>query len=333
MVIAPSARGSVGVTVGKFNPPHLGHLHLIKSAAARVDHLHVLVGDLPGETISAEQRARWLEIDSPDNVTVLLTADNIPAANEPWAERARALLPGAPDVAFTSESWGPGWAEAMGATHVGVDLARDTYPISATALRRDLRSNFDWLAPAARVDLVHRVVVAGAESTGKTTLAEALARHFRTVWVPEYGRMYWHGRSNLANQGWHSEEFRHIASTHYRMADELARRASDGLLVLDTDALVTNVWHHRYLGELDPDVSEMATLHRPDLYLVVPPDFEWVQDGTRESQDQREDMHRLTLELVERSGAAYEVLGGTHEERMAGAIAAVEAVAKYPVFT
>ena len=333
MVTLPSAAETVGVTVGKFNPPHLGHLHLIRSAAAQVDHLFVVLGDHPDQTAAATDRARWLEIDSPGNVTVLVTPDDLPAANEPWAERTIDVLPQTPDVAFTSEPWGPGWAEAMGATHVNVDPERDAYPVSGTVLRHDLRSNFEWLAPAARVDLVHRVVLAGAESTGKTTLAEALARHFQTTWVPEYGRQYWHGRAHLGDQRWNTEEFRHIARTHHQMADELARRALGGVLILDTDALVTNVWHHRYCGGLDPVVAEVATQHRPDLYLVAAPDFEWVQDGTRESRDQREEMHRLTLDMVSSSGSAYEVLGGTHEERMAKATAVIESTVSYPVFT
>lgn len=322
----------IGVTVGKFNPPHLGHLHLIRSAAGRVDQLYVLLGDRPGQTISADKRARWLESDSPTNVTVLVTPDDIPEANQPWAKRALDVVPQAPDVAFTSEPWGPGWAEEMGATHVSVDLERTAYPISGTALRQDLRSNFEWLAPAAKVDLVRRVVVAGAESTGKTTLAEALARHFQTTWVPEYGRQYWRARAHLADQTWHSDEFLHIARTHHQMADEHARRVSGGLLVLDTDALVTNVWHHRYCGGTDPGVAELAFVHRPDLYLVAAPDFDWVQDGTRESQERREEMHQLTLEMVVSSGSAYEVVGGTHEKRMAAAIAAIESTVEYPVF-
>lgn len=327
------ALATVGVTVGKFNPPHLGHLHLIRSAAARVDQLYVLVGDRPDQSIGAGKRARWLDIDSPGNVTVLVTPDDILEANEPWAERALDVLPRPPDVAFTSEPWGPGWAEAMGATHVSVDLERDTHPITGTALRQDLRSNFAWLAPAARVDLVHRVVLAGAESTGKTTLAEALARHFQTAWVPEYGRQYWHGRAHLADERWHTDEFRHIARTHHEVADELARRAAGGLLILDTDALVTNVWHHRYCGATDPVVAEVASRRRPDLYLVSAPDFEWVQDGTRESRAQREEMHQLTLDMVSSSGSAYEIVGGTHEERLDAAIAAIESRVRYPVFT
>ena len=35
-----------------------------------------------------------------------------------------------------------------------------------------------------------RIAITGPESTGKTNLAEALALHYNTVWVPEYAREY-----------------------------------------------------------------------------------------------------------------------------------------------
>jgi HTH-type transcriptional regulator, transcriptional repressor of NAD biosynthesis genes len=320
----------VGVTVGKFNPPHMGHAHLIETAATRVDRLYVILGAHPDQTIPATDRARWIEDDSPDNVTVLITPDDIPTANEPWAQRALAILPESPDLAFTSESWGPGWAELMGAEHVNVDPTRSAFPISGTELRRDLRSNFAWLIPAARVDLVRRVVVAGAESTGKTTLAEELADHFGTVWVPEYGREYWNGRSHLVEQDWRHDEFRHIARTHHQIADALAQRAARGLMILDTDALVTDVWHHRYLGGTDHDVAEIAFENRPDLYLVTSPDIPWVQDGTRESRDHRHEMHHYTLDKVARSGSPYFVLEGGREERLHKAIVAIDSNITFP---
>jgi nicotinamide riboside kinase len=58
-----------------------------------------------------------------------------------------------------------------------------------------------------RAGLARRVVVIGAESTGKTTLAQALAENLGTVWVPEYGRWYWEGRRCLADQEWDTGEF------------------------------------------------------------------------------------------------------------------------------
>jgi nicotinamide riboside kinase len=37
---------------------------------------------------------------------------------------------------------------------------------------------------------VARVAILGAESSGKSTLAAALADHYGTVWVPEYLREF-----------------------------------------------------------------------------------------------------------------------------------------------
>lgn len=152
--------GSVGVVVGKFNPPHLGHLHLIEQGAAKVGKLFVLLCDRLDQSISVERRRAWLEDAVPENVTVVVTPDDLPAANEPWAQRALDVLPELPHLAFTSEEWGPGWAELMGARHVMVDHDRHSFPISGTELRVDLRKHFDWLLPAARADLAKRVVLA-----------------------------------------------------------------------------------------------------------------------------------------------------------------------------
>ena len=326
-------RSSVGVTVGKFNPPHMGHLRLIRRAAEQVDVLYVLLGDRLDQTIHAQDRARWLEADAPANVEVIVTPDDIPEANEPWAERTLHVLPTAPDVAFTSEPWGPGWAEAMGASHVAVDPHRRWVPISATQLRADLPAHFGMLIPSARVDLVRRVVVAGAESTGKTTVARALADQMGTTWVPEYGRMYWEGRRYRRDQSWHGEEFTTIASTHHRMADDLARSADRGTLILDTDALTTNVWRERYVGESDPGLTALAMERRPSLYLVTAPDFEWVQDGTRESRRERSTMHAATLRLIERTGVPFRLLEGPPSDRLKDATAAIEAEITYPVYT
>ena len=99
---------------------------------------------------------------------------------------------------------------------------------------------------AARVSNVKRVVLLGAESTGKSTLAAALARRYGTVWNPEYGRPYTQiGREREA--AWTSEEFTHIARIHCWYEDFLAELARDVLFV-DTDAFTTAVFHEVYLG-------------------------------------------------------------------------------------
>jgi NadR type nicotinamide-nucleotide adenylyltransferase len=187
----PGAGRRLGVSVGKFNPPHLGHLLLLTAAAARCDELHVLVGRRPGQALDAADRAAWLADALPDHVRFHVTDEDIPEAPGPWAAHALELLPRRPDVAFTSEAYGAPWAAAMGCAHEPVDPSRSRVPTSGTALRADLRGGFALLVPAARAALARRVVLVGAESTGKSTLADALAAALRTTAAPEHGRTYW----------------------------------------------------------------------------------------------------------------------------------------------
>lgn len=322
------ARWGRGVTVGKFNPPHRGHLLLVRTAARQVGHLHVLVPGRDDQTLPAVDRARWLA-DAVDMATVTyhLTPDDLPESYESWARRTLEVLPAPPDAAFTSESYGAAWAAAMGAEHVAVDPSRRRIAASGTALRADLFGRFDLLVPAARAALCRRVVLVGAESTGKTTLASALAADYGTVWVPEHGRAYAQGREHLpVDHGWASWEFRRIAAVQQASADDMARVSRRGLLVCDTDALTTAVWHRRYTGGDDPRLEEIVAAHRPDLYLVCGPDIPWTQDGTRDSRMYREAMHAETLGRVEASGCPHVLLDGSHATRLAAARAAVEEV-------
>jgi NadR type nicotinamide-nucleotide adenylyltransferase len=240
------------------------------------------------------------------------------------------VLPARPDIAFTSESWGDGWADLMGATHVSIDPDRTRFPISADVLRADLGANFGWLIPAARAGLARRVVVIGAESTGKTTLAQDLAGSLETVWVPEYGRWYWEGRSYLADQGWDTDEFRRITAAQRSLEADLARRAAHGVVICDTDALVTAVWHERYMGFPDPGLEAGLTEARPDLYLLCSPDFAWVQDGTRESNHRRDWMQEAMAERARATGAQVVVLTGPPEQRLARAHEVVRPLTIFP---
>ena len=93
---------------------------------------------------------------------------------------------------------------------------------------------------------VRRICLLGAESTGKTTLAAALADLYGTLWNPEYGRPYTEvGRDPEAP--WTSDEFTHIARMQCWYEDFLAEFATR-LLFCDTDAYTTAVFHEVYLG-------------------------------------------------------------------------------------
>ena len=168
---------------------------------------------------------------------------------------------------------------------------------------------------------VKRVCLLGAESTGKTTLAAALAERFDTVWNPEYGRPYTQvGRA--ADAPWTSWEFTHIARIQCWYEDFLATLAHR-VLFTDTDAFTTAVFHEVYLGTPATGFDELV--RRPyDLFVVCGLDVPWRHDGIREFEAQRRWMHERYLERVRRSGSPWLLVEGPPEERLTAAADAVE---------
>ena len=108
----------------------------------------------------------------------------------------------------------------------------------------------------------------------------------------------------------------------------LAARACERILVCDTDAFATSVWHERYLSERSPAVERIAEdRRRPgtkiDLYLLTGVGIPFVQDGYRDGEHIRDWMHRRFLERLTETGRPFLVVSGTREERLGVALEAV----------
>ena len=171
---------------------------------------------------------------------------------------------------------------------------------------------------------VKRVVIIGSESSGTTTLARALAAHYRTVWVPEYGRTYSEGRQHVA-QPWRSDEFVHIATEQIRMEDAIARLANK-VLICDTDAFATSIWHERYMGAPSDDVKAIAAARRYDLYVVTDVNIPFVQDGIRDGESFRQWMQERFIEELSNSSTPMMVVSGPHEQRFAAAVRRIDEI-------
>jgi HTH-type transcriptional repressor of NAD biosynthesis genes len=330
----------LGVVIGKFLPPHAGHSYLIETACARVERVLVIVCSRPDDLIPAATRADMLRELHPAT-TVVVTPDDIPdtdseATSRAWAARTLALSAGAfgrgPDVAFTSENYGRRYARHLGARHVAVDPARSSFPISGTAVRRDPWAAAEFLAPCVLAWFVRRVCVVGAESTGTTTLCRDLARHYGCDWVPEYGRQFCAERGG--NIDWSSTDFEHIACR--QLSDEAAAareaaRTGSRLLVCDTDALATAVWHERYLGTRSAAVERLAAGRSYALYILTGDDIPFVQDGTRDGEHLRSWMTaRFRRVLAAQTTPWIEVRGG-RMERLAAAGERIDAILTRPI--
>jgi HTH-type transcriptional regulator, transcriptional repressor of NAD biosynthesis genes len=247
-----------GLVIGKFRPPHKGHGLLIETGLAQVDRLTVLVCADASDSIPADLRAAWLrELYPAVDVRVVETTGYDPDDSTLWARLTRGWLSAAPDVVFTSEAYGPVYARHLGCAHVAVDPERVRVPVAGSRILADPAVHRATLEPPVRAYFVPRVVLVGAESTGKTTLARALAARYGTTWVPEYGRTFWDGLLTLPHIAPTTADFVHIAETQRRLEDQLARHA-DRVLVCDTDAFCTWLWHQRYIGADAPVLRALA---------------------------------------------------------------------------
>jgi NadR type nicotinamide-nucleotide adenylyltransferase len=289
----------------------------------------VILAHHPSQTIPGELRQAWLEEIHPD-CEIHLVPDELEDDSRQWADFTRRHLGRAPDVVFSSEDYGPVYAGWMGARHVMVDRDRRTFPISGTAVRSAPLACLDFLEPCVRAYFVRRVVLVGAESTGKTTLARLLAERFQTSWVSEYGREHWERKvqgltMNDPPPRWSHEEFVHIAGEQQSRERKLARTANR-VLFCDTNAFATGTWHERYYGCREERVDAIGRNDKVDLYLLTSPDVAFVQDGFRDGEHIRHWMHDRFQDQLAQGTAAWILLQGDYGERLEVASRAVEAL-------
>lgn len=159
---------------------------------------------------------------------------------------------------------------------------------------------------------VARVAILGAESSGKSTLSEALAQFYRTVWVPEYLREFvdTHGRVPFE-----SDQYA-IALTQLAHEEALLPQARRWLFC-DTTPLMTALYSRFYWNRVDAQLAQLEARHDYAVTLVTAPDAPWEPDGLmRESEQVREQVYRMLIDTLEARAIAYHVLHGSLVERI-----------------
>ncbi|WP_030751284.1 AAA family ATPase [Streptomyces griseus] len=341
-----------GLVLGRFCPPHAGHHHLVRTALAACERVTVLVRGSSAESPPTADRVAWMREVHPDALVVAAVDDlpadlTGPAVRDARTAVLRAAVPEPVDAVFTSEPYDGESGRRFGAATVLVDPGRTAFPVSGSAVRADPAACWDFLAAPVRAALTRRIVVLGAESTGATTMALALADHYRRrggVWartrcVPDHGRE--HGALKLAalrerdpaatwsDVTFHTTDFPVVAQRQAELEEEAARDGSP-VLFCDTDAFAATIRHERHLGTGSPATGAIAARGRQHLWLLT--DHRGVGSGHAEGTAPR-DAERLRpwmtarlLAQLAHTGRRTVVLTGPHEERLATAVAAVDAL-------
>ncbi|MDO8507373.1 MAG: AAA family ATPase [bacterium] len=314
-----------GLIVGKFYPPHKGHGYLIETALSRVKKLTIIVcGKKKEDKIDPDLRGAWLRELYP-KAQVMVIEDTLDQDDsKAWAEASIAWLGYKPDVVFTSEDYGDPWSRYLGSEHTQVDKERKTVPICATLIRANPYKYWQFLEDPVRAYFAKRVCLVGAESTGKSTLSKDLAKHYKTTWVPEFGRYHWEARLTKGEDFiWSEKDFIRIANFQNEWEDELAKEANR-VLICDTNSFATGIWFERYMEEKSEKVEKSAEGRKYDLYIVTDVDVPFEDDGTRDGEHIREWMHKRFIQDLKKRKEKYVVVSGSEKERIKKAVREID---------
>ncbi|MBA6156039.1 ATP-binding protein [Tenacibaculum sp. S7007] len=160
-----------------------------------------------------------------------------------------------------------------------------------------------------------KVVLFGPESTGKTTLSRQLARHYNTVWAPEFARDYLQEKWNNERKICEQEDILPIAEGQIQLENDLAKKA-DKLLICDTDLLETKVYSEEYYGGfVDPLLDKAAVANSYDIYFLTYIDTPWEEDDLRDRPEQRLEMFNAFENTLKKYNRPYVLLKGNKETR------------------
>ena len=315
-----------GLVLGKFMPIHLGHLTLIRYARRHCDRLLVLVCANDREPIPGPLRRRWAEqtLAGEAGIEVHYTEVEMPEADhssrtvsKAWADYLSGQFPEI-TLFCSSEKYGDYVAEYMDITHLPFDPPRLAVPVSARLIREQPFRYWDYIPQPVRPYYVKKICLYGAESTGKSTLAEKLAQHYRTHFVPEAAR-------NLLKTSFECtyEDLLHIAETQAQWVEQHLKNANK-LLFCDTDLLTTKVYAQYLFGQVPAFASWIEAINQYDLHLFMDTDVPYEQDGTRLGSHTRPALRALFLAALKRDHVPFAVITGDWNQRLQTACRLIE---------
>ncbi len=157
---------------------------------------------------------------------------------------------------------------------------------------------------------MQKIVLTGPESSGKTTLARALAEAYRLPVVPEYARTYLEGRKDYS-----FEDLVAIARGQIDLEQKNLDTNSQHLLC-DTDLLTIIIWSEVKFGRVDPWIVQQWQSQPARMYLLLYPDIPWIDDPLRENPDDRHELFAIYENMLVQNHCPYYIISGDHEERL-----------------
>lgn len=310
---------------GKFLPFHKGHEAMIRFALTQCDYVSVLVCCSDKETVSCDIRKNWIEktFEKENCVEVIsyeYKEDELPntsvtseAVSAIWATVFKELFPQHSRL-ITSEPYGALVASFMHIEHIPFDIDKELVPVSATSIRNDLFGYWHYLPDSVKPFYAVKVVLLGTESTGKTTLTKKLADYFKCNAVTEAARDIVDDSKDFA-----FEDLYTVAHEHAKRIDETITGNSP-LIIIDTDIHITKSYAQFIFKKQLPVSKNIMLTNKANLYLYLNNDVEYIQDGTRLNEDDRNALDEHHRKILRDHNTSIMEISGDWEQRFTAAV-------------
>jgi HTH-type transcriptional regulator, transcriptional repressor of NAD biosynthesis genes len=301
---------------GKFMPIHKGHLALIEFAKSQSEALIVSMSYTHSDPINPQIRFSWLKqlFDNQSNIELAFELDDFNDDNLPlfeatklWADFIKKRFPDI-DAFFCSEDYGAPLSFHLGLPCIVFDKARINLPISATLIRNNPLRFWDFIPKIVQPYFVKKICIYGPESTGKSTLAIDLAKHFNTVFVHEIAR------DLLTDNDVNFHDILRIGRAQTALIKE-KNLIANKLLFCDTDLITTQIYSNIYLNTIPSELINLELETHYDLYFLLDIDVPWVEDKLRDFGEKRAEMYAIFKGELDKRGINYVPISGNWETR------------------
>jgi len=165
-----------------------------------------------------------------------------------------------------------------------------------------------------------KIALLGAESTGKTTLCQQLAKHYHTLLVPEYARDYFnsHDINNYT-----IEDLDIIAKEQIELENQYITKANK-VLICDTTLLTIKIWSLHKFNTVSDFISNSMPQMNYDFYLILNNDVAWIEDNQRKGKTIRDHIFEMNQTELDKINANYSILKGINQNRLDNAIAIID---------
>lgn len=168
---------------------------------------------------------------------------------------------------------------------------------------------------------IKKIAVVGPESTGKSTMAKYLAKHYKTQWVPEYARYYCAALTKDCDL----QDEVNMFHGQLALEDSILSTTESDFVICDTTFITVKIWSDEVFGHTPQLVLDALPKHPYDLYLLMDIDLPWQEDPLRDFPHKRAYFMQVWHKELKALNANYVVVSGVSAEREQQALAVVDA--------